>query len=515
MVKIDRYVYLFLILFGFNLYGQNLNKDQFYFTQNQIEFTENQLKNKKDLEESILNLKSEDEKLFKLLLISEKYLNKSLYKESVKYIFQAEILSSQTSSENLKAYTHILLAAFYRGLEFNNKAAENLDKAVTPLSLIQDGEERKYIEAKLQLEKGLLNLNLSKEKLGIANLLKSKSKFQSVEKEMSFPSLQLIHSRLGNYYLKNELDSAEYYFTQNLKLSDEFKFDADLELLAKNGMSKYFLQIQQKDSVSKYVSELIPLIQKAKDVRIKKEVFKNLAQIYYSSNDVENYKTYNQKYLKLNDSIYELDKETRVLLANQASQNESEKTSSNQLLWTMLILGFALVGLILTYAYHLKVKKEYAQFQRIMREIDEKENFKIAEKQEFNSVNVYVISEKTEQIILDKLKKFEDSEKYINPKVSLQFLAKQLDTNTKYLSEIINKNKTQNFNNYINELRIHYILRKLKSEPKYQNYKVSSLAEECGFNSRNTFTLAFKTTLGMSPAKFIGFMKKENLTDKT
>lgn len=515
MVKIDWCVYLFLFLFGFNLYGQNLNKDQFYFTQNSIQLTESQLENEKYLDDLILNLKSDDEKLYTLLSISEKYLNKNLYKESVKYIFQAETLSNQTSSENLKAYTHILLADFYRGLEFNNKASENLDKAITPLSLIKDEQERRFIEAKLQLEKGLLNLNLSKEKEGIANLIKSKTKFQSIYKEISFPSLQLIHSKLGNYYLKNELDSAKFYFTQNLKLSNEFNLDADLELLAKNGMSKYYFQIQKQDSVSKYVNELIPLIEKAKDIRIKKEVFKNLAQIYYSSNDVENYKIYNQKYLTLNDSIYELDKETRVLLANQASQVEPEKNSSNQLFWTMLILGLALVGLILTYAYHLKVKKEYARFQKIMREIDEKENLKIQETQEFNPGNPYVISEKTEQIILDKLKKFEDSEKYINPKVSLQFLAKQLDTNTKYLSEIINKNKGQNFNNYINELRIHYMLRKLKSEPKYQNYKVSSLAEECGFNSRNTFTLAFKTALGISPAKFIGFMKKENLTDKT
>lgn len=514
MVKIDWCVYLFLFLFGFNLYGQSLNKDHLYFTQNSIQFTENQLENQNDLNELILNLNSDEEKLYTLLSISEKYLNKNLYKESLKYIFQAEVLSNQISFENLKAYTYILLAAFYRGLEFNNKANENLDKAIAPLSLIENEQERRFIEAKLQLEKGLLNLNLLKEKEGIANLLKSKSKFQSLNNKISFPSLQLIHSKLGNHYLKNDLDSARFYFKQNLKLSNEFNFDADLELLAKNGMSKYYVQIQQHDSVSKYVNELIPLIEKAKDVRIKKGVFKNLAEIYYSSNDVENYKIYNQKFLNLNDSIYELDKETRVLLANQASHAESGKDSSNQLLWTMLILGLALIGLFLTYAYHLKVKKEYAQFQKIMREIDGKESLKIQHTQELNAGNPYVISEKTEQIILDKLKKFEDSEKYINPKVSLQFLAKQLDTNTKYLSEIINKSKGQNFNNYINELRIHYILRKLKSEPKYQNYKVSSLGEECGFNSRNTFTLAFKTALGISPAKFISFMKKENLTDK-
>ncbi|KFC18469.1 helix-turn-helix domain-containing protein [Chryseobacterium sp. FH1] len=462
--------------------------------------------------EGLLNKES------KVLALSDNYLKQNLYKEAIKSLFQAKKMSETSQSENFKAYTYILLANFYRGLELNKIASENIEMAMTPLSAITDSKEQNYIEARFQLEKGLLNFALSKDDEGKTNLWKSSAKFRQIDdpKKVS-KSLQFIYSKLGDYYLsQNELDSAKHYFNQNLKLSNQFPTFKDLELRAKNGLSSYYLQNKQTDSALYFVSGLTKDLPKVKDLLLKKDVYKNLAQIHYSADDLENYKILNEQYLKLNDSIYESNQDTRVLLANEADSVRVENPDSNKSsLWILITLGVALAGLALAYANHIKVKKEYVQFQKIMQNLNETKNLKSIEIHEVNSDNLYIISEKTEQIILDKLKKFEEGEKYINPKVSLQFLAKNLDTNTKYLSEIINKKKGQNFNNYINELRIHYIIRKLKSEPKYQNYKVSSLAEECGFNSRNTFTLAFKNTLGISPTNFIGFIKKENSAHKS
>ena len=93
--------------------------------------------------------------------------------------------------------------------------------------------------------------------------------------------------------------------------------------------------------------------------------------------------------------------------------------------------------------------------------------------------------------------------------MSLGKLAAQLGTNTKYLSEVINRHKERNFNMYINELRIHYITEKLKSNPTYLNYKVSYLADECGFSSHSSFTTVFKTIVGVSPSTFVEFLKEE------
>ncbi|WP_294285399.1 helix-turn-helix domain-containing protein [uncultured Chryseobacterium sp.] len=142
---------------------------------------------------------------------------------------------------------------------------------------------------------------------------------------------------------------------------------------------------------------------------------------------------------------------------------------------------------------------------QIRNRIREYENFtiKLRFNQDKKAVQPQVISEKTENLLIMKLQDFEKTNDYINPDISLQSLAKKLDTNTKYLSEIINKHKQKNFNAYINELRINYITGKLEENTVYRNYKIKYLAEESGFSSHSAFAAAFKTVNGISPAHYI------------
>ncbi|RZJ27466.1 MAG: AraC family transcriptional regulator, partial [Flavobacterium sp.] len=104
---------------------------------------------------------------------------------------------------------------------------------------------------------------------------------------------------------------------------------------------------------------------------------------------------------------------------------------------------------------------------------------------------------------------FESGKRFLSKEISLAQVASAFETNTKYLSEVINKYKKKNFNSYINELRIRYIIEKLKSDPKYLNYKVSYLAEECGFSSHSIFSSVFKSTTGIAPNVFIQFLSED------
>lgn len=100
--------------------------------------------------------------------------------------------------------------------------------------------------------------------------------------------------------------------------------------------------------------------------------------------------------------------------------------------------------------------------------------------------------DETTKILLQKLEKFETSEKFLKKEINTSWLASNLNTNPKYLSETINTYKGKNFTNYINGLRIDYIVRKLYNDPKYREYKISYLAEECGYASSQVFVIAFK-----------------------
>jgi len=119
------------------------------------------------------------------------------------------------------------------------------------------------------------------------------------------------------------------------------------------------------------------------------------------------------------------------------------------------------------------------------------------------------ISSKTEKELLNKLNKFEEEKIYLKREVNLNFLAKEFDTNTKYLSEIIKSYKNKNFNQYLNELRIDELIRQLNSNQEVLNTRVSYLASDFGFNSHSSFTTVFTQYVGKSPSEYIKDLKNE------
>jgi YesN/AraC family two-component response regulator len=120
------------------------------------------------------------------------------------------------------------------------------------------------------------------------------------------------------------------------------------------------------------------------------------------------------------------------------------------------------------------------------------------------------ISIELEATLLQKLYRFEQGNKFINPNISLASLAGALGTNTQYLSELINKQKNKNFNTYINELRINFIIKRILEDRKLANYKIAALAEEAGFSSHSLFSKVFKQVTNMSPSEFIHEHQKSN-----
>ena len=120
----------------------------------------------------------------------------------------------------------------------------------------------------------------------------------------------------------------------------------------------------------------------------------------------------------------------------------------------------------------------------------------------------YHIEKELENTILAKLEALENSTAFLKSDFNIKVLAKKLETNTSYLSYIINNTKKQSFKQYITKLRIAYLIKKLNSDLQYQNYTIQYLAEEIGYTNASAFTRAFKKELGITPSEYIKSLKK-------
>ncbi|MCH5718593.1 helix-turn-helix domain-containing protein [Niabella hibiscisoli] len=117
--------------------------------------------------------------------------------------------------------------------------------------------------------------------------------------------------------------------------------------------------------------------------------------------------------------------------------------------------------------------------------------------------------EETLQRLLHSLKDFEQQQQFTSGTITLSQLAAQFNTNIKYLSYIIKTYKEQDFNSYINRLRVDYIINQLTEQPQWRTYKISVLAEKAGFSSHGKFTTIFKGVTGLSPSVFIQHLQNE------
>ncbi|MBU2928608.1 helix-turn-helix domain-containing protein [Winogradskyella psychrotolerans] len=246
------------------------------------------------------------------------------------------------------------------------------------------------------------------------------------------------------------------------------------------------------------------------------QIHRGLAINYLASNQNNQHNVYYKKFLNLNTTIEEIEQQSVNTYFNIiSSQEESQLDRYNSKYNQYLFFSFAVAIFIVIIGILILIKSENRKKRRreIINYLEVSRNIvttvKPTQTVQRQTNKRLVIPEETEQNILLKLQRFERSLKYLSKDMSLALLAGQFETNTKYLSEIINKNYNDNFNTFINKLRINYIIEKLKNDTNYINYKISFLADESGFSSHSNFTTVFKGIVGMSPATFINLLKIE------
>jgi AraC-like DNA-binding protein len=93
------------------------------------------------------------------------------------------------------------------------------------------------------------------------------------------------------------------------------------------------------------------------------------------------------------------------------------------------------------------------------------------------------------------------SESYLNPDLRIEQLALELDTNSKYLSQVINETYNKNFYNYLNDYRCRKVIQRF-NDKTFDRYSLDGIAQSCGFRSRSSFVSAFKKYTGRLPSEY-------------
>ncbi len=195
------------------------------------------------------------------------------------------------------------------------------------------------------------------------------------------------------------------------------------------------------------------------------------------------------------ETIYEKEKE---ILGEEINILEKIKSKIiSVLLLLILIIAITLI------VYFKKQKSNKLVFNKLIEKINTLETRKDKKPKLSNAPKEMVIDDQKVHKVLKELEKLEKQEYFLKVDCNLGSMSKKIKTNTLYLSKIIKNYKEKSFNEYINDLRINYALRRLKNDKTFRLFSIKSIALEIGYKSDHSFVKHFKAKTGLNPSYYI------------
>jgi len=336
---------------------------------------------------------------------------------------------------------------------------------------------------------------------------------------------------LGYYNLKlkkyqsavnNLLNCQKYFFSQ----SYQSKRSQTYTLL---NLGKSYAGLGEKEKAIKSFATIDSIVNKTNFIFPElRDVYTYLIDYYKENKDREKQLYYVDRFLKVDNELdsrfryisRELPRryDTPKLLQEKEIINSELKKRKFFLYVSICILIVIIILFINFYFKHKKTVIKYKQIaQDLIHSIEKKNRTLIETKKTVSNISIEIeneskankiISEDIASSILKELGIFETKELFLKKGITLSSLAKQIKTNTTYLSDVINTHKGRNFATYLNDLRIDYALDRLVKDKKFRSYKLVVIAEELGYNNEQAFAIAFKRKTGTTLSIYIKEIEK-------
>ena len=488
------------------------------------------------------------------------FYQKENYEQSMSYFDMAEEIVKELHNDSL------LSVIYTRKGHIHLRDGKNKNALTAYSKALDIAELTEHKELEITANSGLIVLLRRMNRLDKALKIAHRSlKLLPNTKHYKARSHASILVLISEVHLHQEqYDSTLYYIEKGLKISKEIEHqEATLDLYLKKGMVYYYQKkydeslrylFQAKDILSKQVinnksfptinasyfiascyyqqghyDQAITILLDSINRFEENDLFKPpairshllLANCYNEKKEYQKANQWRSEYVKLNAS-YQNDKDQTVDIIHERETKRLQKEiinmkadqiknqqAKNQIFWILLLTITALI--YFAFMYFKKQKSNKSLFQKLMQKINELESVKHPSTSKEQSKKEIIIDDQKINEIAKRLEKLEAQEYFLKSECNLRAMAKKLKTNATYLSKTISIHKQKNFTDYINDLRIEYVLKRLKNDKKFRSFSIQSIATEIGYKSSYSLVKHFKSRTGINPSYFIKSLDKQQL----
>ena len=450
--------------------------------------------------------------------------NNSKYKEALEEYVTALELNKNKNEEQLY-YIKKLIAIL--------KTSTEEYKEALPLFL----EHYEYEKGKTEKEKKDVKTYIA----SIFSLANIYAKLKDYPKSIQFVDLGLSecqkYNNYSSYYYLLMTKGINQYYSKNYSLAEK-SLSETLHGLIKSkdyvnlGILYYYLGKIKYDTNKK--REAVNLFIKADSISfainsfepIKRDGYEILINHYKKNGDYRNQLKYVDR-LIYSDSVIAMNRknlskdifkkyDTPFLMQEKEILIKKLNNKNNTYVWLIIVL-LSITFFFMFIIRKNKIKiKEYERLAKVLIEKSSSSTIPFIEKDiEKNNIgkkrnkDKLISDDPRFKILIDKIDNFEATNAFLNKNITLDSLAKDFQTNRGYLSKLINELKGKNFSQYLNDLRINYIVEELKTNKKIRKLTIAGIADNIGFNNSESFTNAFKKVTGTLPSYYIKLLNEK------
>lgn len=439
------------------------------------------------------------------------YYSQKKYNEAYNYYIKANEHISKSDDKYLIYKVKYNIAQIKYYLEFYDEAISLLKECI---DYFRNEEPRPYLNS-------LHSLGVCYNKIGDYDLC-SKTNMLGIQEcdKLKIPEMKVFfeHSEGINQYFKNNFNTAIKTLQDVLpKLNSSTEFAN--ESIANFYIGKSYWKLNSPSKAIPYFQKVNQTFKEKAYIRPDlKEVFELLIKYYKKQKDLNSQLYFIDQLLKADSLLTDTNKyligkvhkeyDTKEILIDRAKiRQQLIYERYYDVVFIAIILIMFLVIIYFTYKHFKNKKINKLKFDELLKKIDAKNVLK----PRLEKSDLLDITPQAVQVILKQLEKFEKGKKFLDKNLTLATLTVAFNSNSKYLSKVIYHHKDKGFVDYINDLKIDYLIDLLKNSSTYRTYKISALGDEAGFSTTARFTNAFQSRTGLSVSYFIKQLKKEDL----
>jgi len=265
-------------------------------------------------------------------------------------------------------------------------------------------------------------------------------------------------------------------------------------------------------------------------------IYQKLSDYYNKMGDREQSRLYRISYLdkmdsmnqtngiilSLSNDLHQKEQDNR-LLAEQQRRQRNLITGGAIILTLLLALALVLLwanrmvnarnrslyeknqAVMRAEAEERQLRKQYEQMLNQREEADRQAEQEAPAKYRKSNLN-----DEDRQRLISKIQDlFDDTEVICQPDFTVAKLSKLVESNTTYVSQVVNETYGMTFSNLLGRYRSREACRRMDDVEHYGNMTVEAISESVGFRSRAAFLNAFKREIGLAPSEYFRMAKSK------